>query len=46
MHEPLAVEHMHLLRFAGDGRAPEHRVVRDDDPGMALQAGLLPPPPS
>jgi len=44
-HKPFAVKHIHLLRFADDGRALEHWAVRDDL-GMAMQAGLLPPPPS
>jgi len=43
-HKPFAVKHMHLVRFADDGRALEHWAVRDDL-GMAMQAGLLPPPP-
>lgn len=44
-HRPFAVKHIHLIRFAEDGRAVEHWAVRDDL-GMAMQAGLLPPPPS
>lgn len=42
-HKPFAVKHVHLVRFAEDGRAIEHRAVRDDL-GLAMQAGLLPPP--
>jgi predicted ester cyclase len=41
--KPFAVKHVHLIRFAEDGRAIEHRAVRDDL-GLAMQAGLLPPP--
>ena len=44
-HKPFAVEHVHLIRFAEDGRALEHSAVRDDL-GMVMQLGLLPPPPS
>lgn len=43
-HKPFAVKHAHLVRFADDGRALEHWAVRDDL-GLAMQAGLLPPPP-
>jgi predicted ester cyclase len=42
-HKPLAVQHVHLVRFAEDGRALEHWAVRDDA-GMMMQAGLLGPP--
>lgn len=42
-HKPFAVKHVHLVRFADDGRALEHWAVRDDL-GLAIQAGLLPPP--
>lgn len=42
-HKPFAVKHVHLVRFAGDGRALEHTAVRDDL-GMIMQLGLLPPP--
>ena len=42
-HKPFLVKHVHLVRFAEDGRAIEHRAVRDDL-GLAMQAGLLPPP--
>jgi predicted ester cyclase len=42
-HKPFSVKHVHLVRFADDGRAVEHRAVRDDL-GLAMQAGLLPPP--
>ena len=42
-HKPFSVKHVHLVRFADDGRALEHRAVRDDL-GLAMQAGLLPPP--
>ena len=41
-HKPIAVKHVHLIRFADDGRALEHWAVRDDL-GLAMQAGLLPP---
>jgi predicted ester cyclase len=41
-HKPFAVKHVHLIRFAEDGRALEHLAVRDDL-GMVLQVGLLPP---
>src|SRR4051795_4492453 len=41
-HKPFAVEHVHLFRFAGDGRVIEHSSVRDDL-GMIMQLGLLPP---
>ena len=41
-HKPFAVKHVHLFRFADDGRALEHWAVRDDL-GLAMQAGLLPP---
>ena len=44
-HKPFAVEHVHLIRFAADGRALEHTAVRDDL-GMVMQLGLLPPPPA
>ena len=44
-HKPFAVEHVHLIRFAEDGRALEHSAVRDDL-GMVMQLGLLPPPPA
>jgi hypothetical protein len=44
-HKPFAVKHVHLIRFADDGRAVEHSAVRDDL-GMIMQLGLLPPPPS
>ena len=43
-HKPFAVEHVHLLRFADDGRVVEHTAVRDDL-GMVMQLGLLPPAP-
>ena len=43
-HEPFAVKHVHLIRFADDARALEHWAVRDDL-GLAMQAGLLPAPP-
>ena len=42
-HKPFAVEHVHLFRFADDGRIVEHSAVRDDL-GMVMQLGLLPPP--
>lgn len=42
-HKPFAVKHVHLIRFADDGRALEHWAVRDDL-GLAMQAGLLPSP--
>lgn len=42
-HKPFAVKHVHLIRFADDGRAIEHSAVRDDL-GMVVQLGLLPPP--
>jgi predicted ester cyclase len=42
-HKPFAVEHVHLFRFAEDGRVVEHSAVRDDL-GMVMQLGLLPPP--
>jgi predicted ester cyclase len=42
-HKPFAVKHVHLFRFADDGRALEHWAVRDDL-GAMMQAGLLPPP--
>ena len=42
-HKPFAVEHVHLFRFADDGRVVEHSAVRDDL-GMVMQLGLLPPP--
>lgn len=41
-HKPFAVKHVHLFRFAEDGRALEHWAVRDDL-GLVMQAGLLPP---
>ena len=41
-HKPFAVKHVHLLRFADDGRVIEHSAVRDDL-GMIMQLGLLPP---
>ena len=41
-HKPFAVKHVHLFRFADDGRALGHWAVRDDL-GLAMQAGLLPP---
>jgi predicted ester cyclase len=41
-HKPFAVKHVHLVRFADDGRALEHWAVRDDL-GAMMQAGLLPP---
>jgi predicted ester cyclase len=44
-HKPFAVKHVHLFRFADDGRAIEHSAVRDDL-GMLMQLGLLPPSPS
>jgi len=44
-HKPFAVKHVHLIRFAEDGRALEHSAVRDDL-GMVMQLGLLPPPAS
>jgi predicted ester cyclase len=45
-HKPFAVKHVHLMRFADDGRALEHWAVRDDL-GLVMQVGLLPPrPPS
>jgi predicted ester cyclase len=40
-HKPFAVKHVHLIRFADDGRALEHWAVRDDL-GLAMQADLLP----
>jgi predicted ester cyclase len=43
-HKPFAVKHVHLIRFAEDGRAVEHSAVRDDL-GMVMQLGLLPPAP-
>jgi predicted ester cyclase len=42
-HKPFSVKHVHLVRFSEDGRALEHTAVRDDL-GLAMQAGLLPPP--
>jgi predicted ester cyclase len=42
-HKPFSVKHVHLVRCAEDGRWLEHRAVRDDL-GLAMQAGLLPPP--
>ena len=42
-HKPFAVKHVHLIRFAQDGRAVEHSAVRDDL-GMVMQLGLLPSP--
>jgi predicted ester cyclase len=42
-HKPFSVKHVHLIRCAEDGRILEHRAVRDDL-GLAMQAGLLPPP--
>src|SRR3954454_2094714 len=42
-HKPFAVKHVHLVRFADDGRVIEHSAVRDDL-GMVMQLGLLPPP--
>lgn len=44
-HKPFAVQHIHLVRFADDGRALEHWAVRDDV-GLMMQAGLLGAPPS
>lgn len=44
-HKPFAVEHVHLFRFADDGRVVEHSAVRDDL-GMIRQLGLLPSPPA
>jgi predicted ester cyclase len=41
-HKPFAVKHVHLIRFAEDGRALEHSAVRDDL-GMVMQIGLLSP---
>ena len=41
-HKPFAVKHVHLIRFADDGRAIEHSAVRDDL-GMVMQLGLVPP---
>jgi len=41
-HKPFAVKHVHLFRFADDGRVVEHSAVRDDL-GMVSQLGLLPP---
>ena len=40
-HKPFAVDHVHLFRFAPDGRIVEHSAVRDDL-GMIMQLGLLP----
>ena len=40
-HKSFAVKHVHLIRFADDGRALEHWAVRDDL-GLAMQAGILP----
>ena len=42
-HKPFEVKHVHLFRFADDGRVVEHSAVRDDL-GMVMQLGLLPPP--
>lgn len=42
-HKPFAVKHVHLFRFADDGRIVEHSAVRDDL-GMVMQLGLLPRP--
>ena len=42
-HKPFAAKHVHLFRFADDGRVVEHSAVRDDL-GMVMQLGLLPPP--
>src|SRR4051794_6380825 len=42
-HMPFAVKHVHLFRFAADGRVVEHSAVRDDL-GMVMQLGLLAPP--
>jgi len=42
-HKPFAVKHVHLFRFADDGRVVEHSAVRDDL-GMVMQLGLLPRP--
>lgn len=39
-HKPFAVRHIHLVRFADDGRALEHWAVRDDL-GAMRQVGLL-----
>ena len=41
-HKPIAVKHVHLFRFADDGRVVEHSAVRDDL-GMVMRLGLLPP---
>jgi predicted ester cyclase len=44
-HKPFASRHVHLMRFADDGRALEHWAVRDDL-GAMMQVGLLGAPPS
>jgi predicted ester cyclase len=40
-HKPFAVKHVHMFRFADDGRVVEHSAVRDDL-GMVMRLGLLP----
>jgi predicted ester cyclase len=42
-HKPFAADHVHLIRFADDGRALEHWAVRDDL-GAMMQTGLLATP--
>jgi predicted ester cyclase len=44
-HKPFSQRHIHLVRFAEDGRALEHWAVRDDL-GAMMQIGLLGGPPS
>lgn len=39
-HKPFAARHVHVLRYADDGRALEHWAVRDDL-GAMMQVGLL-----
>lgn len=43
-HRPFEVRHVHMFRFADDGRILEHWAVRDDL-GAMRQVGLLGAPP-
>lgn len=39
-HKPFSARHVHVYRFADDGRAVEHWAVRDDL-GAMMQLGLI-----
>jgi predicted ester cyclase len=44
-HKPFSARHVHIYRFADDGRATEHWAVRDDL-GAMMQIGAIPGAPA